>query len=171
MKKITAFLKFEQGFTLIELIIVFSIIAILSTVGIASFVQFSRYQALQAGANEFITALNYAKSSAASQLIPSPSGSCNGSLRSYRVDFSTASGSNTQYTITAICDLSSPIVQTYTLPKSVTFTSSYGGQNTTTTSIVFPVINGGITGTGQVVILGFTNLSRVITISPSGIIK
>ena len=60
----------EKGFTLLELIVVFSIIAILSTIGLASFVNYSKAQILQGSANDIISTLNTAKSKAASQIKP-----------------------------------------------------------------------------------------------------
>lgn len=58
----------QAGFTLIELIIVFSIITILSSVGIASFVSYSRSQSIDTTMKEFKTTLFTARSRALSQL-------------------------------------------------------------------------------------------------------
>lgn len=60
----------ESGFTLIELIVAFSIVAILSVVGIASFVSYSRVQAVDTEAEQVIAALNLAKAKAQAQVKP-----------------------------------------------------------------------------------------------------
>ena len=61
----------EKGFTLIELMVVFSILAVLSTIGVAAFVSFSRTQTLNAAASDIKSMLNLAKSRAYSQVKPS----------------------------------------------------------------------------------------------------
>lgn len=66
-KKFSNFSK-QTGFTLIELIVVFSIITILSSVGIAGFVTFSRSQTVDTYMKEFKTTLLTARSRALSQL-------------------------------------------------------------------------------------------------------
>lgn len=85
----------QRGFTLIELIVVLSILAILSTLGIAAFINYSRIQALNAAASDFETTLKTAKSRAQSQVKPA---SCAGqSLDGYAV---------------AICTTGSPCLRT-----------------------------------------------------------
>jgi len=56
------------GFTLIELIVVFSVIAILSTAGLAAFVDYSRQQTINTVAQEIKTAIFDARSRASSQV-------------------------------------------------------------------------------------------------------
>lgn len=58
----------EKGFTLIELIIVFTIFTILSGVGVASFVTYSRSQAVDNSLRELKTTVYTARSRALSQL-------------------------------------------------------------------------------------------------------
>src|SRR5689334_17105374 len=67
IKKFSSFSK-QAGFTLIELIVVFSIITILSSVGIAGFVTFSHSQTVDTYMKEFKTTLLTARSRALSQL-------------------------------------------------------------------------------------------------------
>ncbi|MDE2026621.1 MAG: prepilin-type N-terminal cleavage/methylation domain-containing protein [Patescibacteria group bacterium] len=57
-----------NGFTLIELIVVFSIIAILSTAGLAAFVIYSRKQTVNTTVQEIKTAIFNARSRASSQV-------------------------------------------------------------------------------------------------------
>ena len=61
-------LKKSEGFTLLELIVVFSIIAILSTIGVASYTSYARQQLLQGAVNDLSAVLNTAKSKASSQV-------------------------------------------------------------------------------------------------------
>jgi len=58
----------SKGFTLIELIVAFSIISIISVVGFASFVTYSRTQAIDNEANQLVSTLNLAKAKAQSQV-------------------------------------------------------------------------------------------------------
>src|ERR1035437_7326877 len=60
--------KSQQGFTLIELIVVFTVIAILSTIGTVSLVSYSRTQTLNQATSDLVQTLNTAKSLSASQL-------------------------------------------------------------------------------------------------------
>jgi len=68
MKSQNPNLKTQTGFTLIELIVVFSVIAILSTIGTVSLVSYSRAQVLSQTTSDLVQALNTAKSLSASQL-------------------------------------------------------------------------------------------------------
>ncbi len=58
---------YQKGFTLIELVIVFSIIALLSVGGLASFVIFSQRQLLKNANADFHTMLNVARTNTLSQ--------------------------------------------------------------------------------------------------------
>ncbi|KKP80461.1 MAG: hypothetical protein UR81_C0027G0009, partial [Candidatus Levybacteria bacterium GW2011_GWB1_35_5] len=57
-----------KGFTLIELIIVFTVLAILAVGGIAAFVAYSQTQALANDRENIISILNLAKANTTSQL-------------------------------------------------------------------------------------------------------
>src|SRR5260221_7288202 len=58
----------QRGFTLIELMVVFSVMVILSSVGIASFVSYSHSQQVDTNMKELKTSLFTARSRALSQL-------------------------------------------------------------------------------------------------------
>ena len=60
----------NKGFTLLELVVVFSIIVTISTIGLVSFVSYSRSQALSTATSDFVTFLYSAKSRAQSQVKP-----------------------------------------------------------------------------------------------------
>jgi prepilin-type N-terminal cleavage/methylation domain-containing protein len=58
----------KKGFTLIELIVVFTVLAILSTIGTISLVSYSRAQTLNQATNDLVQTLDTAKSLSGSQL-------------------------------------------------------------------------------------------------------
>lgn len=93
------------GFTLIELIVAFTIIAILSVISVASYVSFSRNQAVDNEANQLISVLNLAKSKAQSQVKPSSCttslGPTNQALSEYRVLIEPIP--NNRYSLVAVC--------------------------------------------------------------------
>src|SRR3989344_5954196 len=97
--------KDGAGFTLIELIVVFSIFSILSALGLASFVTYSRAQAVTTERNNLIQTLNVAKSRAQSQVKPS---TCT-TLVGYSVVLDTA---NERYTLNALCKPTNQTVST-----------------------------------------------------------
>ncbi len=150
------------GFTLIELIVVFSVIAILSTIGIASFVNYSRSQSIQTSASNLTLILDLAKSRASSQVKPSQ---CLGSLNGYQVDILSV----TTYSLSVLCP-EVHLIQTATLPDNGNIKFNLALGQTTTTSIFFPVITSGVRGAGNIVLTGY-NQSRWVCIDPSGIIK
>ena len=149
----------EKGFTLIELIVVFTVMAILSTIGVVSFVSYSRTQVLNQAVSDLVQNLNMAKSLSASQLKTLdkngsgpvgclPEQSLNGygiqinQAQKYYVLYMQCINSNGQKaSITT-----DPTWQT-TLPKNdVVFDSSL-------TNVYFPVLSGGIITTGGNVIV------------------
>lgn len=161
MKKNRINFPVSSGFTLIELIIVFSVIAILSTVGIASFVSYSRAQTLQTAASDFTSVLNVAKSRALAQIKP---GECTGqSLSGYQVDIR----SNTVYDLGVVCSGNYYRLMTQTLPSNLSF--SLTGQ-TTTISVFFPIISSGVRGAGTIILTGYGK-TKTIVIDNSGNIK
>lgn len=155
----------KNGFTLLELIIVFSVIAILSTLGIASFVGYSRSQSLQSAASELASTLNLAKARASSQVKPTE---CEGTLNGYKVmiddPYQTPS---VKYSLYVVCG-ESQLVKTTTLPDNGKII--FDSDNTTTSLIFFPVITGIVQGAGNVVLTGYSQ-TRCLSISPAGVIK
>jgi len=168
-------LKKSEGFTLLELIVVFSIIAILSTIGVASYTSYARQQLLQGAVNDLSAVLNTAKSKASAQVKPS---TCLGSLQGYGVTiYKTAVGSHVanSYTLSASCSgnvspIESPSVN---LPTGVTFDSS-----TDTSSIFFSVLTGAVNLTGPAgnigsIVLAEAGLTakKTITVDEAGVIE
>lgn len=154
------------GFTLIEMIVVFAIIAVLSTLGVASFVSYGRSQALNSSVSDLVTILNLAKSRAQSQVKPS----CAGSLDGYEIRLCGVSGSpttcinsiNANYELDARCNGSvvSPPISTGKLSQNVSF-GSYPSP-TTTTSIFFSVLTGGVAGFGTIAMTGYSQTKSIV---------
>lgn len=127
----------QGGFTIIELIIVITIMMVLSTFGIASFVTYSRSQDLVNAAQNVSTVLQVAKASASSQVKPS---SCvSGTLNAYEVTIDPVSPQVQQYSVEPVCG-SIPDVASkkmYTLPQNVSFSAAK--------VLTFHVITGDVT--------------------------
>lgn len=143
--------KPQKGFTLIELVIVFSIMSALSAFSIAGFINYNRVQILQSATDDLVTALNLAKSRASSQvkIITSQCPSSN-TLSGYEVKLLMPN----QYQLKVYCisgsnsnDFHSDIYPNpKTLPKDISFDCS----GTCRDSFFFPVLTGGLRGDGKV---------------------
>lgn len=163
----------NYGFTLIELVVAFSVIAFLSTVGIASFVNYSRSQALVVSAKDLVNALNLAKSRSLSQVL-APSQCPGQSLIGYEVRLCGFSGatclSEGDYELNIACsgNIFSP-VETKKLSVGISFDEN----QTTTTSFLFPILTGGVNmggGDGTIVLSGYGQ-TRTIMVNSSGVIQ
>lgn len=168
------------GFTLIEMIIVFSIAAAISTLGIASFLEYNRSSEVNSAASGLSSFLNLAKSRALSQVKPS---TCTGILNGYKVmicktssnaDCSgktnvlntclPADSSDKDYAIYAFCDgaLLSPSIDSKKLPPNVCVS------NSSQTSFYFKVFTAGTEGSGNITIHNKNNNSKIINVSSDG---
>lgn len=163
----------NYGFTLIELIVAFSVMAFLSTVGIASFVSYSRNQALTVSTKDLVNTLNLAKSRSLSQVL-TPSQCPGQSLMGYEVrlcGFSTSSClSEGAYELNIAC--SGNIFSTVET-KKLSVGISFDKNTTTTTSFLFPILTGGVkknVGDGTIVLSGYGQ-TKTITVSSSGVIQ
>lgn len=100
-----------------------TIMAMLSSFGIASFVSYSRSQALQSATQDFVTTLQQAKSSASSQVKPDTCTST-GSLDGYQV----IKNSEDSYTMGPICggtlDTSASKIVTFSPASNIAFFSA-----------------------------------------------
>lgn len=158
--------KFSQkGFTLIELIVVFSIIAILSVIGVAAFVNYSRVQTLESASSDLVSALLVAKSRALSQVKPtSQAPQCDSSsvLNGYNVVLNVSSNS---YVLNVVCSNFTYAITTNTLPKNVTFSPS-----PTSTILFFPIISSGVQGYGTIYLSAYGS-TKTITVDPTGVVE
>jgi type II secretory pathway pseudopilin PulG len=150
--------EMSKGFTLTELIIIFSIISVISILGIAGFSSYNQVQTLESAASEFVNTLNLAKSRALSQ-IKEPC-SASQTLDGYNVQVLISSNS---YALNVECSGGSTNVYVKRLPKNISFDQS--SKNV----FSFPILKGGAREAGQVIILGHGR-QKVIDISSLGII-
>ena len=180
-----------KGFTLIELIIVFTVLAILSVGGIAAFVSYSQLQSLSNDRENIIAILNLAKANTTSQLKSAQT--CSGALEGYSVIFTTSGANANTYNLYVRCTgntASFPLVREvkikdtpYKLSKGITFITS-GANPMNVSSVFFTVLTGGIevknlsdgvancsSSSCRIVINGFSKGPKTITIDSSGSIK
>ncbi len=159
----------KNGFTLLELLVVFVIIAIISTVSLAAFVSYNKIQTIKSAAFDVISLLQDAKSRTQSQVKPSIAACNSNTLDGYEVRICGLTGSlcNTQntYELHVRCGNLTSKLSTKTLPANVTFDSA----TTTSTQFIFKVISGGVDGAGSVGITGYNNTLKV-TVTQQGAI-
>ncbi len=185
-----------KGFTLIELIIVFTVLAILSVGGIAAFVSYSQLQSLSNDRENIIAIVNLAKANTTSQFKPTSTAKCQGTLEGYSVVFTTSGSDANTYQLYVRCSGNNPGSSPpreiemrdapYKLSKGISFITS-GATPMNVSSVFFPLLTGGIVvknniGTGsivncndsspcRIVIDGFGKGPKTITMGSSGSIK
>lgn len=136
-------LKSGAGFTIIELIVAFSILAVISTIGVIAFVSYSQIQAVNAGGYEVVTMFQTAKSRAQSQVKPN-TGACSVlPLYGYEVVLCPG-GCNVgyKYRLNVLCGDgggTSQTIETKKLPKDVYF-SGFSSE----TYFLFRSLTGGL---------------------------
>lgn len=150
----------NKGFTLIEIIVVFSVIAIVATVGVAAFVNYSKTQSLQTSYLDLKSTLSTAKSYSLSQIKPAECAT--NILIGYEVSLDIF---NNKYSLIAKCQGFDKTLKTSSFPPSITFNNSL----TTSNTFLFPVLSTQITG-GTITIDGFGD-QKVITIDGLGGIR
>ena len=162
----------KNGFTLIELVVAFSIMAVLSTVGVVSFVNYSRTQTLNQAVNDLVTALGNAKSMSVAQSttssIKSISLKCSGgkSFGGYGITTTTATTPDS-YNLYIMCSGTEVSSVSVFLPKNVSFDSS-----STTSDVFFPILIGGVVGDGAISLKdSFNSPLKTINIDPGGNIQ
>lgn len=150
------------GLTLIEFLVVVSIITILSAMGISVYNQFNRRQILTQAVKNLKNDLRLAQSKAMAGEKPS---GCTGTLSGYQVVFySIPDPDRDTYKIFAICDSGSTPVGTYELPENVRFSPS-GPPDPS--PITFNVLTRGVSGAGSINLTAFSK-TQVITVTDTG---
>jgi len=161
----------QRGFTIIELVVVFSIIAVLSVIGIAAFVNYSHVQTVESSAADLSSYFVVAKSRAISQVKPTsqiPQCDSNAILNGYRIILCQTSSSDVlcsnanTYVLAVRCSNVDYKIQAGTLPKNVSYSPS-----PTSSSFFFPVISSGVAGSGILYLSGY-GFTKTITIDPVG---
>lgn len=161
--------KFQKGFTLIETIVVFAVMSILSTIAIAAFVNYNKTQNVQVAYSELSATLALARSRALSQVKPQQ---CTSVLNGYKVILSV---SDNTYKLYATCSGTNYEIKRASLPKNVIF----DGIKTTSTLFYFSVITNGVTfnppnptsASIAIYLIGYESNSRTITVDSIGTIK
>lgn len=149
----TAVVNTQKGFTLIELIVVFSVVGLISVLGIASFVEYSRTQAVATAAAEVETVLQTARSRATSQIKPS---SCEDKqLEGYQVVVT----STTAYELQVVCNGIDYTVDARTLGENLSFSSL--------PTFYFHILSAGVSGAGVLEIDGYGK-TKSITVTTTG---
>lgn len=164
----------DAGFTMIELLVVFSIIAIISSVGLAGFSSFSKEQTMKTTVDDIRAMLHSARSYTYSQL-----NSCGNSQQfsGYQVVFcktnkgscSTCLGTN-DYELDILCNGSpynSPI-QSKKLPANITVTAAVCKSYT-----FQPITNTVVSSDNQNVTVSYngSSFSKIISVSQLGIVQ
>lgn len=150
--KIKSCHSLEKGFTLVELILVFTIFFITTTVGMIAFSKYTTSQALDSSAADVATFLQTTKTYAASQ---SMLGGCSSGLQRYSVKFTPPSA----YEMFVYCG-SSVSIKKQTLPTDISF-------DTTTSSEISFTAGNGLSSGGTVKIKNSTNTEN-IQVDPAG---
>lgn len=180
-------LKSQRAFTLIELIIVFSLITILSGIGIASFVTYAHSQEVQTTIQDIKTTLFTARSRALSQLKQGTCGSSDLQLQGYQVMFCcsfagcpTCVDSADGYEMQIVCSNQDGTGQTAEVVYSKKFpnanVSVLNSSQTTATSFFFSSVTGAVStnrsgsGLSQVAINGY-GITKIATVSATGVIQ
>lgn len=159
-------LQLQKGFTLLELLVIFSIVAILSGIGVASFTSYSRSQQLTQSANNIKLIFNEARFNSLSAVKSHKNES--GSTISCGVEtllgYSVNKVSNNQLELDLLCsNLGQQEVRTLKVPNGYSF-----GNATTCTQIIFGTLSSTSTGLPcTLVVTGFSK-SKSITIDVNG---
>ena len=109
----------RKGFTFIELLAVFAIMAILTSLSIAGFSKFNQSKSFDNSVNDVATMLSTARSRSLSQVKKCPAGNLNG----YLVTVQNTGPAPYKYELDYVCNGVATPVDTEYLPNTVQFTS------------------------------------------------
>ncbi len=151
----------DNGFTMVELLVVFVIIIVGSTAGIASLRRFSEAKILDTSAAEVESFLNNARINAVTQTIPQPPVVCI-SPKKWKM-YSVAITSTTTYEINVYCDNDITSLKTKKLPGGVTFNVLPVPDNE-----IFFLISTGTSPAGGMITLNGTGGPKQIIIDTAG---
>lgn len=171
----------SAGFTLIELLVVFSTLAVLAIIGFASFVSYSRTQALNQSAFDVVTMLNLAKSRASTQIKPTDGSFCDQNATNHLAleGYMVYIVSETTYELEIQCEGQIVAIsnQIKTLSNGTNTSSAHNivfSSSTIGKTFLFKVLEGGVSFrtpgavTDSIEIFGFSNTCKKITINVGG---
>lgn len=157
--------KESQGFTILELLVVFSVIGVLAGVGFAAFTNYSRSQVLDQAVQDLKSAVDNSRFNAVSSVKPSMCTSANKTLNSYQIVFTPA---NNTYVVNAICESTTVLISTKVLPSSITMVSTGNPPITTCSILSYNTLSGYESGTGCVVVLSAYGRTKSVVIDGGG---
>ncbi|MBI2641608.1 prepilin-type N-terminal cleavage/methylation domain-containing protein, partial [Candidatus Roizmanbacteria bacterium] len=148
----------KKGFTIIETVVVLTIISVISGLSLASYNSFQQQKKVQQQSTQVVDVLELAKAKSLASDLSGP-GACDiDDFEGYQVNIS----STTSYTLERCCDGACANVQLYRLPSGLTF-NDVGKQ------ILFQPLTGGTAGT-TVAVKNASNTCAPIGISSTGVI-
>lgn len=165
----------KHGFTLIELLVTFSIVAIISGIGFASFVSYSRKQAVLQAAANLKQMVDLARYNAVSVIKPAACASTD-EVAAYTFSFclngnpSCTIGTNAAYEVHVNCHTSPPLIASGTLPQNVTFSIS-GVTGTPCQDLQFNSVRPSVAGAPCSIFLNGYNNNVKINIDPLGYVS
>ncbi|MFH1833234.1 MAG: prepilin-type N-terminal cleavage/methylation domain-containing protein [Candidatus Levyibacteriota bacterium] len=185
MKKLISnfqFLAFSRkGFTLIEFLVAFSIMAMLATFGLASYVNYSRMQTMNTAAYDVITMLNKAKSMAMSQAIQKGENNMcgNDSFKGFAVLICGLGGSlcqdrndenktNANYEFDIVCGGNDSIANTNNPIENKKVPSEVEFKENSSTFFLFKSVVGGVKNGGNITLQGFGDIEKTIEVDSAG---
>lgn len=148
----------QKAFTLIELIVVFSVIGILTGLSIVSYSSYSNSRSFTTAVADVASMLNTAKSKALSQVKPTQ---CTGkTLIGYEVVLNAATS---VYQLQVLCDTTASVIVGQTLPSNVTFA------NSSATTTLFNVTTATVANQKTITINGYGKTKKITVTSIGGI--
>lgn len=166
MKK--QFFPMTKGFTLVELLIVITIMIIFTGIGIFGLRNFTESRNVTLVAGDFASAVRLAKARAQSQVKPTTPECTNRTLDGYRLTLTSSGNRYVGYTINPICSNQvSPMVRQGSFPNALTVTATH-------TAFTFRTVNGvveysgGGNGPAVVTFRDANNQNTAVTIYQDG---
>ncbi|MBI4091697.1 MAG: type II secretion system protein [Candidatus Levybacteria bacterium] len=150
------------GFTLVELLVVFSLVSIVSGIGFASFASYSRRQVVVQAAANFKQTVDLARFNALSQVKPATCGSTD-ELSSFKVNVCSnaiCQTSGVDYELNVTCAGLEQVQDTKILPQNITFSDVVGSP--TCANITFNTVSGIIIGVPcEIFVNGYGNQIKI----------